>query len=646
MTRPHPRKLAPRATAAVALAALILGTPGAARAAEEPPLLAERVAAGELPPMAERLPETPFVGPHDRSDLTPGRYGGTLRLLMGGARDVRQMVVYGYARLVGYRPDLTLAPDILKDIEVEDNRIFTLHLRRGHRWSDGAPFTSEDFRYWWEEVANNDKLFPAGPPVVLRVHGELPEVEYPSETTVRYTWPRPNPTFLDQLAKARPLYIYAPAHYLKQFHANHADAEKLEAEVAEAGVRNWAALHIRQGHLYKNRNPDLPSLQPWINTTRPPSERFVFKRNPYFHRVDRDGRQLPYIDKVVVTIADKGLIPAKTGAGDSDLQARYLRFDNYTFLKEAEKKQNFEVRLWDTAVGSRVTLFPNLNVQDQVLRKLFRDVRFRRALSLGINRDEINQTVYFGLGQAGNNTLLSSSPLFDPSFLERWAHYDPEAASALLDEIGLNERNDRGVRLLSDGRPLELIVESAGIATEESDVLELIRDSWRAIGIKLFTKPLQREVFVNRIFAGETQISVSKGLDNGIATADMSPAEFVPITQDHLQWPKWGQYHETRGRSGQAPDMPAGRKLMELYTAWYEAADTAARRKVWRQILEIHADQVFTLGTVSAIPQPVVVNKRLRNLPKKGIYSWYPGSFFGTYRLDHAWLEPEDGAAR
>ena len=646
MTRPHPRQLAPRATAAVALAALILGTPEAARAAEEPPLLAERVAAGELPPMAERLPETPFVGPHDRSDLTPGRYGGTLRLLMGGARDVRQMVVYGYARLVGYRPDLTLAPDILKDVEVEDNRIFTLHLRRGHRWSDGAPFTSEDFRYWWEEVANNDKLFPAGPPVVLRVHGELPEVEYPSETTVRYTWPRPNPTFLDQLAKARPLYIYAPAHYLKRFHANHADAEELEAEVAEAGVRNWAALHIRQGHLYKNRNPDLPSLQPWINTTRPPSERFVFKRNPYFHRVDRDGRQLPYIDKVVVTIADKGLIPAKTGAGDSDLQARYLRFDNYTFLKEAEKKQNFEVRLWDTAVGSRVTLFPNLNVQDQVLRKLFRDVRFRRALSLGINRDEINQTVYFGLGQAGNNTLLSSSPLFDPNFLERWAHYDPEAASALLDEIGLNERNDRGVRLLSDGRPLELIVESAGIATEESDVLELIRDSWRAIGIKLFTKPLQREVFVNRIFAGETQISVSKGLDNGIATADMSPAEFVPITQDHLQWPKWGQYHETRGRSGQAPDMPAGRKLMELYTAWYEAADTAARRKVWKQILEIHADQVFTLGTVSAIPQPVVVNKRLRNLPKKGIYSWYPGSFFGTYRLDHAWLEPEDGAAR
>ncbi len=646
MTRPDPRKLAPLATAVFALVWLILGSPVATQAAEEPPLLAERVAAGELPPMAERLPETPFVDPLDRPGMTPGRYGGSLRLLMGGARDVRQMVVYGYARLVGYQPDLSLAPDILQKIEVEDNRVFTMHLRPGHRWSDGEPFTSEDFRYWWEEIANNDKLFPAGPPVVLRANGELPKVEYLSETTVRYSWPKPNPTFLDELAKARPLYIYAPAHYLKQFHADHADPKKLDAKVAEAGVRNWAALHIRQGHLYKNQNPDLPSLQPWINTTYPPSDRFVFKRNPFFHRVDRDGRQLPYVDQVVVTVADAGLIPAKTGAGDSDLQARYLRFDDYTFLKDAEKKQDFEVRLWNSAVGSRVTLFPNLNVEDPVLRKLFRDVRFRRALSLGINREEINQTIYFGLGNPGNNTLLTSSPLFDQSHLERWANYDPEAASALLDEIGLTERNDQGTRLLSDGRPLELIVESAGIATEESDVLELIRDSWSALGIKLFTKPLQREVFVNRVYAGETQIAVSKGLDNGIATPDMSPAEFVPITQDHLQWPKWGQHYETRGRSGEAPDMPAGKKLMELYRAWYDAPDTAARAKVWKQILEIHAEQVFTLGTVSAIPQPVVVNKRLHNLPKEGVYSWYPGSFFGTYHLDHVWLEPEDGAAQ
>ncbi len=646
MTRPISRRPLRLATAALTLAALTLAAPWSAKASEEPPLIAELVASGDLPPMAERLPETPFVDPLDKPWMRPGRHGGTLRLLMGGSRDVRQMVVYGYARLVGYRPDLTLAPDILEKMEVEDNRVFTMHLRPGHRWSDGAPFTSDDFRYWWEEVANNDQLFPAGPPVVLRADGELPKVEYPSKTMVRYTWPTPNPTFLDELAKARPLYIYAPSHYLKQFHADHADAAELEAKVKEAGVRNWAALHIRQGHLYKNRNPDLPSLQPWINSTRPPSERFVFKRNPFFHRVDKNGLQLPYIDKVVVTIASSGLIPAKTGAGDSDLQARYLRFDNYTFLKDAEKKQDFEVRLWNTGIGSRVTLFPNLNVEDPILRELFRDVRFRRALSLAIDRDEINQAVYFGLGRPGNNTLLSTSPLFDESYLKRWANYDPEQASALLDELGLTERNDRGIRLLPDKRPLELIVESAGESTEETDVLELIRDSWQRVGVKLFTKPSQREVFYNRVFAGEAQFAVSKGLDNGVATPDMSPSEFVPITQDHLQWPKWGQHYETRGRSGEAPNLRPGIELLELYKDWYAAPNTEARTKVWKQILEIHAEQVFTIGTVSAIPQPVVVNRRLHNLPKEGTYSWYPGSFFGSYHLDHVWLEPKDGGAQ
>ena len=641
MKKRTPRGQTLAATAAALLGALLLVPDAARGSAEEPPALAEQVAAGKLPPMAERLPKAPYVDDLGSRGLEPGRYGGTLRLLMGGSRDVRQMVVYGYARLVGYQKDLTLTPDILEKLEVEENRIFTFHLRPGHRWSDGQPFTSEDFRYWWEDIANNEKLFPVGPPVVLKAGGAFPKVEFPDETTVRYTWPEPHPTFLQELAKARPLYLYAPAHYMKQFHGEHAEAAALDAMVEESGVRNWAALHTRQGHMYKNNNPDLPSLQPWVNSTRPPSDRFVFKRNPYFHRVDEKGRQLPYIDGVVLTIADKSLIPAKTGAGDSDLQARYLRFDDYTFLKNTEEQQGYEVRLWNSAVGSRVALYPNLNVADPVLRKLFRDVRFRRALSMAIHRDEINQAVYFGLGQPGNNTLLATSPLFDQSYLERWANYDPEAASALLDEIGLTEKDDEGIRLLSDGRPLELIVESAGVATEESDILELIRDSWRQLGIKLFTKPAQREVFYNRIFSGETQIAISKGLDNGIATADMSPVELVPVHQDHLQWPMWGQYFETGGRSGEAPDLPEAKKLMELYKDWHAATDTAGREEVWRQILEIHADQVFTLGTVSAIPQPVVVSHRLHNLPKEGIYSWYPGAFFGIYHLDHAWLAPE-----
>jgi peptide/nickel transport system substrate-binding protein len=594
--------------------------------------------------VSERLPEVPFVETMDKPWQSPGKYGGTLRVLMGGSRDLRQMTVYGYARLVGYNSELELVPDILEKFEVEEERIFTFHLRHGHRWSDGAPFTTEDFRYWWEDVANNEELSPTGPPITLIVDGEAPRFEVLDETRVRYSWSKPNPNLLHALARAQPLYLYKPAHYTKQFHQRYADPGELARMVKERRLRGWAALHNRMGNLYKNQNPDLPTLQPWVNTTTPPSQRFVFERNPFFHRVDPQGRQLPYIDQVFVYIAGSSIIPAKVGAGASDLQARYLRFDNYTFLKATEEREKQKVRLWRTARGARIALYPNLNITDEVYRALFRDVRFRRALSLAINRDEINQAIFFGLAIEGNNTVLPGSPLYREDYRHAWAQFDLDRANALLDEIGLSERDGRGVRLLPDGRSVELIVESAGESTEETDVLELIRDSWSEIGIRLHTKPSQREVFRNRIFAGKTQMAIWTGLENALLNVDMSPVELAPMKQDQLQWPKWGQYVQTKGLSGEPVDMPEAAELLDLYHAWETATDHTEREEIWHRMLQIHADQVFTLGVIAGVPQPVVFKESLRNLPEEGLYNWDPGAFFGIYHLDSLWFKTNDEA--
>jgi peptide/nickel transport system substrate-binding protein len=631
------RLIAPTALVLAALAA----SPSALAGYLEAPDLAAQVQAGSLPPLAERLPQTPFVDAMDRPWQATGKYGGQLRLLMGKSRDLRQMTVYGYARLVGYNTELELVPDVLEKVEIEDNRVFTLHLRRGHKWSDGHPFTAEDFRYWWDDVANNEELSPAGIPNALLIDGDRPRFEVLDETRIRYTWSKSNPTLLHALAGARPLYLYAPAHYLKQFHTRYADPTTLEAMVAKKEVRNWAALHSRMSNAYKNNNPALPTLQPWVNTTKPPSERFVFKRNPYFHRVDPEGRQLPYIDEVVVYIAGSSIIPAKVGAGASDLQARYIRFDNYTFLKATEERENQKVRLWKTARGARIALYPNLNVNDDAYRMLFRDVRFRRALSLAIHRHEINQVVFFGLAIEGNNTVLPNCPLFRKEYQLAWTEFDPDRANGLLDEIGIIERDDRGIRLLPDGRPLEIIVESAGESTEETDVLELIADSWADVGIKLHTKPSQREVFRNRIFAGDTQMSIWTGLENALPNPDMSPVELAPMKQDYLQWPKWGQYVQTRGRSGEPIDMPEAQELSDLYHAWERATERPQREKIWHRMLQIHADQIFSLGVVAGVPQPVVINALLRNLPEIGLYNWDPGAFFGIYHPDSLWFDTD-----
>jgi peptide/nickel transport system substrate-binding protein len=391
--------------------------------------------------------------------------------------------------------------------------------------------------------------------------------------------------------------------------------------------------------MYRNDNRDLPTLEPWMLVTNPPSERFVFKRNPYYYRVDAEGRQLPYLDSVIMQVADSKLIPAKVAAGDADLAARYLRFDNFTLLKESEARGNYQVRLWESGLGSQVTLYPNLNANDPVWRTLLRDVRFRRALSLAIDRTEINAVIYQGLAIEGANAVLPQSPLYNEEYETAWASYDPAMANQLLDEIGLARRGSGDVRLLPDGRPLEIVVELTGQSPEEADVLELIRDTWRKIGVNVFTKPSERDIVRNRVFAGDTLMSVWTGLENGLPTPDMSPQELAPTTQQQLQWPKWGQYVETGGDAGEKVDMPEPQKLAELLKEWSASPGTSERESVWHEMLHIFTDQVYTIGTVAAVPQPIIVRNRLHNVPEQATYSWEPGAHFGIYKPDCFWVD-------
>jgi peptide/nickel transport system substrate-binding protein len=628
----HGAMLTRRTLGALLLSALL---PAPARAAlQETPFFGHRVKDGKLPPVAQRIPRAPSLAELE----TLGRPGGDLRMLMASAKDTRLMVVYGYARLVAYTPALAIVPDILEDVDIKDGQVFTLRLRSGHKWSDGKPFTAEDFRFWFEDVASNKKLSPAGLPSALLPNGEAPQFEVVDPETVRFTWLRPNPLFLPALAGAYPLYIYAPAHYLKKFHIKYADKEKLAALVKAAGIRDWRGLFLKRGAMYHNLNPKLPTLEPWVLKTKPPAERIIFERNPYYYRVDGAGHQLPYIDRVIFTIADPKIIPAKTGTGQSDLQARYLSFDDYTFLKAGEAENGYRVRLWRTGPGSQLALYPNLNVDDPVWRKVVRDVRFRRALSLAVNRHEINEVMYYGLALEGQNTVLPQSPLYRPRYRQAWGSYNLAEANRLLDEIGLKRAGD--LRLLPDGRTADIIIEASGESTEKSDALELIRDSWRRLGIRLFTRPMQLTLFRERVFSGKTLMSIDKGIENGLATADMSPAEFAPTSQEQLQWPKWGQYFQTKGTAGQPPDLPGAVRLMALYKAWLAATDPAQRAKLWHEMLGIWADEVYTIGTIAGVEQPVVVSDRMRNVPVHGMYNWDPGAQFGIYKPDGFWFGP------
>jgi peptide/nickel transport system substrate-binding protein len=619
--------------------------PGAARALDyvETPLFAEQVAKGALPPVAQRVPQEPIVVDLAARGRELGRSGGEIVSLVARARDIRYHSASSYARLIGYTQALTLEPDLLREVQAEGNRVFTFRLREGHRWSDGHPFTAEDFRFYWEDIANNKELSPSGLPDFLLVNGNGPRFEVLDALTVRFSWDEPNPRFLTTLAQPRDPFIYRPAHYLKGFHARYADRAKLDEAAKKGKLKSWAGLFNRLDDMFEASNPDLPTLQPWRIVTPAPATRFVFERNPFYHRVDPAGQQLPYLDRVVLDVAAGGLMAAKANAGDADLLFRGLTMADIPILKEGERAKGFKTLMWPYARGSEIALYPNLTVTDPVWRALNRDIRFRRALSLGIDRRTLNNSLLFGLGTEGNNTVVAESPLFEPELRTRHAGYDPTQASRLLDEIGLTKRNGAGIRLLPDGRELEIIVETDGESGLVVDGLTLITEFWREIGIRLFVKPQDRSVLRNRTYAGLTVMVAAQGFDLALATAAMPPAELAPLRQEFYSWSKWGQHHETRGASGEACDIPEAKRLVDLYKEWAAATDPEAQTRVWREMLTNHVDNQWSIGTVGGSLQPVVTKNGLRNVPQRAVYSWEPTAMLGVYRMDEFFWERPSG---
>ncbi len=608
----------------------------------ETPMFAERVRAGRLPAAARRIPEQPLLVRSFAGADGPGRQGGQITMLVTGTKDTVLMTIYSYTRLIVYDDTFKLTPDILESWENDRNREFTFRLRAGHRWSDGQPFTTEDFRFFWEDVANNADLSPSGPQDELLIDGQPPRVDIIDERTIRYSWERPNPYFIESQARAAPLFLFAPAHYLKKFHPRYSDAAAIAgaASASEQG-RSWVQiLRRRFDAMFANDNADVPSLNPWILATQPPSQRYVFERNPYYHRIDEKGQQLPYADRIVFSVTAPNLITARAGLGEADLQARWLKLRDYTFLQNSAKASGVKVRLWEFGSGSQLVLFPNLNTNDAEWRRIFRDVRFRRALSMAIDRDELNEVIYLGLATPSNNTIMPRSDLFEPEYATRWATYEPQAANRLLDEMGLVGRNADAIRLLPGGRPAIIVVESQSELSEEADTLKLISDQWRRIGIGMLVKSQTFENFWLRTVSGEAMMTAYGGLFTAVPGANTSPREFAPTMQGGLQWPKWGMYVASKGKQGEPCDMPEARQLLVSLGEWERAADEAGRRKAWKQILRTNADQVFTIGTVNGIRQPIVVGPKMRNVPREGFYAWDPGGYFGLYRPETFWVAP------
>lgn len=580
----------------------------------EAPMLAELVKQGKLPPVEQRLPKNPLV-------VTPveeiGQYGGIWHRTWKGLSDEWGIHKICHEHLVMTDKGGTkILPNIAESWKVsKDGKIYTFKLREGTRWSDGTPLTTEDVRFWYEDIIMNKELFPV-PPRILTAGGKPLEIEIIDKYNFRVKFAEPYPLFLITLAKEGGKYtFFAPSHYLKQFHPKYTPKEKIDQLVKEAGLQNWTQLFEMKGSGTKAylQNSELPVLWPWRAVSKPTIPVMVLERNPYYFKIDPAGNQLPYIDKIHQILVENDQMTAmKILAGEIDFQARGVGAD-YTLLMENREKGGYRVVIWKGS-GNWPVLYLNQNVKDPILRKIFEDRRFRIALSLAINREEINEITARGLSKPRQASLVKGLPGYDPEWEKAYAEYDPKRANEILDRIGLNKRDKDGYRLRPDGKTLSLTISFMGGPGETVDALEMVKKYWENIGIKVALNPLERSLYTVRRDSGDYEVGVW-------SYDDVNPLASTENTQLlGVEWaPLYRLWYFSRGKQGEEPKGDI-KRLYELWDKALSTVDEKQRERYFKEIINLHKKNIWMIGTIGEGIVPVPVKNNFRNVPE-GIVS-------------------------
>jgi len=599
----------------------------AALAYNEAPMLRVKVAAGELPPVEERLPEEPsVVEPLEEI----GQYGGTLYVFPLNPspwNDLQESTDRGMHIGRMAEDGTTVLGDLAKGFDFsEDSKSLTIYLREGAKWSDGYPFTADDVVFMFEDMHWNDKVKTWN--WLLPVKRAIKIDDY----TVRLETDEPYPGLLPRLVTPAggDWCAYHPKHYLKKWHIRYnPDADKL---AKEEGFDNWWEAFFYHYWWAPTTDLDKPTMQPWILTEFTTTTK-VFERNPYYVKVDTAGNQLPYADRIVSTIVDPEVYQMKIIAGEASVAYVNTSFDNYPLYKENEEAGGYQVNLIPGISYTDVGFGLNLNQSDPIKRKLYQDVRFRQALSLAINRAEINDSVFFGRAVPRQMTTLPSSSFYKPEWAEAYAQYDPEEANRLLDEIGLTERDENGFRKRSDGKTVFLLVEHCPeLRSVPISALELVKEYWEAVGLKVLVKALGGNIFWDRQQDPDHDIIATNKASTEIREYLIQREDWV-CGSSYFAWaPTWGLWLGANAdvkagvktledfEGGKLPGEEPPQEIKTLFQWGEELAQTRIGSKeykdLWTKICDFHAENLLIIGAVGMVPVPYIAKKNIGNVPK------------------------------
>ena len=593
----------------------------------EAPMLTEMVKAGTLPPLNDRLPDQPLVV---KPVAEIGRYGGTLTTFAVGnsaSNDLTEHVDVGNTTLLRFTNDGSIFGGLARAYELSDDaKSCTVYLRKGAKWSDGQPFTADDIVFMFEDMHWNDKIS------TWFFFGGVSRVRKLDDYTVRFEMDEPFPSIEIKMANwmGGGWGIFQPQHYLQKWHINH--NTKADELAKEEGFDNWwEAFQFHYAFSPVTSDIDKPTMRPWMFKQYTTTVK-EFERNPYFYQVDQEGNQLPYIDRIVSTIVDAEVYQLKIVSGEADVAVWFVSVANYALYKENEEANGYRVYELPGVVASEAAFGINQNHPDPFLRGIFQDVRFRRALSLAIDREDINETVFYGLGVPAQATALPSTRFYKEEWAETYAQYDPDAADELLDEVGITERDSDGFRVGPDGKPILILVEYPEWAGEVmGDIFELVKEYWEDVGLKVALKVLAGAQFGQRSRALDHVIMSHPYADTG-EIGDYVWSGRAAVGSGGLSWsPAWKSWLDANeavrtGRKtledfegGTLPGEEPPEEIKELdYLSLEKQRTKFGSRKyveIMQKMYDFHAERLYVVGTVGMVPTLYIAKTGIGNVP-------------------------------
>lgn len=578
------------------------------------PLQAE-VDAGNLPPLEERLPANPLVveagvllTEEDLPDWTPGTHGGTLQTAFTSAFGLSgELYVMNIEPIIA-APGIDVEGfygNIAESFEANDDAtVFTFTLREGLKWSDGEPVTTEDVAFVFEDLYNNAEYGPF-PNKFKSAAGTPAEFAVVDDTTFTLTFDMPSGGILRDLAItgwASYNDVIKPKHYLAAYHPAYADADELNAALEAEGLtaEDWPTLFNNvdclQNQIMQEKCIGFPQLTPWL-VTEVSESGTIMERNPYYWKVDSEGKQLPYIDRLVAQVFGDGEL-VNLGVLSGDIDFLYgTDYTNYPLYRENEAAGGY-VTIPLILHADPTALYIQTCNADPAYLEVAGDVRFRQAVSHAIDREEIIDVMYLGLGEM---------PSWVPS------EFDPDLSEQLLDEMGMDQFDGEGMRLAPDGSPFTLFIEAAPVRTDMIPVGELIIDHLSFVGIRAELRQEDPNVMTERILNNETQASIY-----WIQSYQWGPGFNQEYVGSDVWCSSWREWLDTGGESGTEPPEEF-KRLYEILnerksTLPYSEEDLA----LVDELFQIHYDNMWVLPMIENVLRPTIFNADFGNVATAG----------------------------